>query len=296
MAFTLRVRFCGMCLFIRDGNSRMHVLLPSTAGVFPVAPDPADGEGGDTDGGDGDGEGQETCCATFTDEGMRIEPHTVRIAFNTAHLQPGRVSLDPFYAQVSLRNRVLDVPRMGAELDTTMPADLVSLGGNLRGEVFGDDAGDLLSSRVTFSSGSCTGVAAGRCWSWAGSVRRMTHVVEWSIPDLPGDELVLPLTQFSGAVGGELGPVYPVNGVVDLEVWHVPYTDLPPDAVVPPEPDPEHPTVAHHFAAMLRLFQDPVYDLPVYVGDECPKSALVREELDELHKGLAVLTCMGGQI
>jgi hypothetical protein len=184
---------------------------------------------------------------------------------------------------------------VGAELQPELPPDLASVGGTLRDEVFTEDAGGLLAARITFQSGACTGVAPGRCWSWRGTVRRMTHVVEWSIPDIPGDELVLPLQQFSGVTGGELGPLYPVNGVVDLDFFHAPYADLPPDPVIPVEPDPANPPVAHHFAAILRLFQDPVYDLPLYVGNECPQSGFVREALEDIIRGTASMTCMGGQ-
>jgi hypothetical protein len=290
MSFTLRIRFTGMCLFIRDGSSRVHVLLPSTAGNFPVTPEQMAGGQGNGEGGEGS-----QGCGNCTEEGMTIEPHAVRVTFDTAHLSPGRVSRDDYLAHVSLKGRVLDVPRVGAEIEAELPPDLVSLGGILREEVFGDDADQLLACRFTFTSGTCTGVAPGRCWSWRGNVRRMTHVVEWSIPDIPGDELRLPLTQFSGATGGELGPLYPVNGAIEMDVWHAPHADLPPDPVIPAEPDPDHPPVAHHFAAMLRLFQDPVYDLPVYVGKECSQSTFVREDLEDIIRGTASLSCMGGQ-
>jgi hypothetical protein len=290
MSFTLRIRFTGMCLFIRDGSSWVHVLLPSTAGTFPVPPQ-AMGTGHEHDEQGQSGSG----CGTCTEDGMTIEPHAVRITLDTAHMHPGRVSKDNVLAHLSLKDRVLEVARDGRALNATLPADLVSLGGNLREEVFGTDAGDLLSARISFASGECSGVAPGRCWSWRGTVRRMTHVVEWTIADVPGDELRLPLKQFSGAFGGSLGPFFPVNGAIELTVMHAPYTDMPPDPLPLPELDPANPPVAHHFAAMLRLFQEPVYDLPVYVGDECGKSGLVREDLDDREKGTASLSCMGGQ-
>ena len=80
-----------------------------------------------------------------------------------------------------------------------------------------------------------------------------------------------------GGVAKGLGTLYPVDGLVSLEVFHETPQDLPPDPLPmehQPVPMPgDHP---RHFAAFYALFGTPVpIVLPRYWGDldDCPALA-----------------------
>jgi hypothetical protein len=260
MPFTLKVSFTGMCLFVPDAD-RMHVLLPGTAGGHGGAPA---GGGSRHEGHDHRGEGG----GNGGGHGGHVEAHAARLVFDTAHLRPNGVRLDGIPASISLRNLLLELPASGRAFAGQLPADLVRVNRAIRPEVFDPaTAQDLLTSRVTLRSGRCTDHDPGACWDWDNGPRAMSHVVEWSIEDFPGDSLENPLQLLGGAAGGRVGPFFPVNGEVLLEVWHVPPAELPPvdDLPVVPSPGDE----AHHFAAFDRLLQAPVGRLPRFSGLGC---------------------------
>jgi hypothetical protein len=293
MSFTLRITFVGMCLFVRDGDEAMHVLLPATGGVGGDGErpppdgewvDPGPGVRGARHGGHaGSGTG-------FTH--VEVETHTARLIFDTAHLRPNKVRLDGVPAHVSLRDQALELPACGAPLSTALPGDLVALDTHLRADLWEKEK-SLLASRVMLRRGCWTDHDAGECWEWTDGPRRMSHVVEWTIEDYPGSVLEHRLTQLGGGTGDALPPLYPVCGLLDLSVWHVPHTDLPPDPVR--RERPERGYQAHHFAAFSVLLRDPVPCLPALAGSQCGEPVHTTR-LSPFFKGLEAATCMAGTV
>lgn len=244
MAFTLRITFSGLCLFVPepDGSGpagRMHVLMP---GMFD---DHCDGD-----------------------------RHVAAVAFDTGHLlQDGTPT--GVTAIASLAGRQL-TPVAGATASLALCGHIVDLGEmtqrSVDPDVLGADPQGKLSARVTLGAGQITAVAPGVCWEWhPDEVRPIAHRVRWEIPEVEGTHLAL----FSEPIGGggepkPLGDLYPIDGGVNLVVYHDIPQELPPDPV-PAEayPEPEQDFTPPHFAAYYALFGDDVTPvLPRYRGKE----------------------------
>jgi hypothetical protein len=257
MSFTLTVSFHGMNLFVREGTQALHVLMPST--------------------GSGDGCG----CA---------DPHAPRLIVDTAYMRSGQTGLDGVVAHCSLQNRKLEFTQGGSALDNSLPAELAKLG-PLAAGVLDGTAADLLSGRVLIQNGACSDYAKGACWSWQGQIQRLSHVVEWSVADVPGDSLSLTLQLLNGAFGGAVPTLYPVNGVVEMEIWHAPHSELPPDSLIPPPP--ARGGGAQHFTGFNRLLATAVNDIPAYEPDSC--APIENPGKYDTGKGAATYSCVGGE-
>lgn len=237
MPYDLRVVFHGMCLFVRTTDG-LHVLMPAT----------------------GSGHG---CSASGG-----VEAHAARLIFDTAHLRQDATGLDDLLVHYSLESKKLAFPPGGGALNLAMPPELAQLGSPVRADVLSGENPDLVLSRVLLRNGGWTDHAKGACWSWGGRIRRLSHVVEWTVPGVGGDSLLLEPEGLSGGTAGSLPPLYPVNGVLELEVWHAPHMELPPDSMVPPPPT--RGGAGHHFSAYGPLLESGFNDTPAYVPDACP--------------------------
>lgn len=244
MAFTLRITFSGMCLFVPEPaaagspTGRMHVLMP---GMF-----------GHHHGG--------------------ADRHVAAVAYDTGHLVSGSAPTG-ITAVASLAGEQL-VPVVGASATLALCDHIVDLrpvtGRGVAPDVLGADTGHRLAARVTLGAGGVTRVAPGVCWEWApGEFRPIANRVEWEIPDVDGDALTL----FSEPIGGggtqkPLGTLHPVDGRVSLTVYHEPPQDLPPDPVpVDHQEVPPQGFTPPHFAAFYSVFGGPVANrLPRYWG------------------------------
>jgi hypothetical protein len=242
MAFTLRITFSGLCLFVpeatgRKGTGRMHVLMP---GMF----------------------GHE--------HGM--ERHVPVVSYDAGYLVPGGPSLG-VPAVASLAGLTL-APVAGQEASTALCGHIVDLKEVTRRPVdpdhLGADSKKKLVSRITLGAGKITRVSPGVCWEWQpGEFRPIAHRVEWEISGVEGDRLELvgqPLG--GGGVPKPLGTLFPRQGRIDLKVLHDTPQELPPvpmamDHGTPPEPgDPPK-----HFSAYYGVFGGPVpVVLPRYWG------------------------------
>jgi hypothetical protein len=249
MAFTLRVTFSGLCLFVPEpaaghATGRMHVLLP---GMYEHHH-----HGGDR--------------------------HIPVLSYDAGHLVAGGPLIGvPALAKLT-RHKLTLAP--GHDADLRLCGQIVDLRGITGRPVdpdhLGADTKRKLASRITLGAGGITRVAPGVCWEWRpGEFRPIAHRVEWEIEDVEGDRLALVSEPISGGGAQQpLGTLFPVNGRVNLEIFHETPQDLPPDPMPvehqqPPMPG-EHPK---HFSAYYGLFGDPVpIILPRYWGalDESP--------------------------
>jgi hypothetical protein len=271
MAFTLRITFSGLCLFVADGEpgattGRMHVLLP---GMF----------------------GHHDCGA---------HRHVAALGYDAGSLvKDGPVLGVP--ALATLRDMVLEFGsgdtaslRLCSQIPdlreiTNQPVDPDHLAG---------DTSEKLVGRVTLHAGAISRVAQGVCWEWRpGEFRPIANRVEWEIPGVEGDSLTVTATHLRG--GGAprtLGVLYPTDGVLNVDLYHVSAETMPPD----PLPAAHQPTLAvgehpPHFSAFYGVFGDEVEQpvLPRYHGrlQDCPPLEGACPTLPP-EMGLSAYTCL----
>jgi hypothetical protein len=272
MAFTLRITFSGLCLFVPEAvgdatHGRMHVLMP---GMFGHHHDGAD-------------------------------RHIPVLAFDVGHATEGGPLLG-FSALARLTGYALTVA--GDTADLRLCSQIVNLrdatGCSADPDLLDADTQNRLVSRVTLGAGRMTRVAPGVCWEWApGEFRPIAHRAEWEIPDLEGEALTLTAEPIGGGGAAlQLGTLHPVDGRVSLEVFHETQQDLPPD---PLPIEHQHPPMLgdtpRHFAAYYGLFGGPVpVRMPRYWGklEDCPALADACEELPPGMGGTPFNCLLGG--
>lgn len=277
MSFDLTLTFTGMMLYVPETN-QLRVLMPKTAET--IAAPVIDSEG-------------ECTGATSEDPEVCVEPHAVRILFDTAYTRSGATAMDDALAHVSLRQKRLDVPVVGSTYVQGIPSFVASVGSTVRADVLAGEANEVLAARVRIRTGEATYADPGECWEYGSEVQRMSHQVEWTISDIEGDYIDLPLTDLSGlTTQGSLPRLYPVDGKIDLWIWHAPAFELPPDAIVPDTPAAG--SAAHHFAHLAVLLQSRSLEMPLFRPNECgelPPGTRPRHR----DRGISALSCTGGQ-
>jgi hypothetical protein len=248
MAFTLRITFSGLCLFVPEpvanGTGRMHVLMPGMFGHHHSAED----------------------------------RHVPVVVYDVGYMQPSGALLGvPALAPLKGHTLLLGQGDTAALSLCSQIVDLAQITGRpVDPDHLRADTKKKLVARVTLGAGAITRVGPGVCWEMRpGEFRPIAHKVEWEIPDIPGDSITLlgqPLA--GGGTARELGTLYPRDGLVSVRVLHETPQDLPPepqsthDVPMPMPGDPPR-----HFSAFYGLFGEPVpIVLPRYWGslDDCP--------------------------
>jgi hypothetical protein len=251
MAFTLRITFSGLCLFVPEpvagGTGRMHVLMPGMFGHHH-------GHHGAED------------------------RHVPVLVYDVGYTQPSGALLGiPALARLTGYTLALG---QGGTAGLSLCSQIVDLaqitGRPVDPDHLADDTKKKLVSRVTLGAGSITRVGPGVCWEMQpGEFRPIANKVEWEIPNVPGDSINL-LAQPLGGGGSPrgLGTLYPRDGVVSVQVLHETPQDLPPEPRTMdqvPMPMPGDPP--KHFSAFYSLFGGPVPTvMPKYWGKlaDCP--------------------------
>ncbi len=252
MAFTLRITFSGLCLFVPEpggggSTGRMHVLMPGMFGHHCSGAD----------------------------------RHVAAVAYDTGHLTPGGTPTG-ITAMAPISGRQV-TPVAGEDAVLALCGHIPDLRQVTKRPVdpdhLGPDTGKKLTARVTLGAGGITRVSPGVCWEWnPGEFRPIAHRVEWEIADVEGEGLTLVSELIGG--GGEqkaLGTLFPMNGRVNLFVYHETTQDLPPEPLpVESQPVPARGFTPHHFTAYYALFGGPVPTvLPRFAGKlaDCPPVA-----------------------
>lgn len=251
MAFTLRITFSGLCLFVPEpvanGTGRMHVLMPGMSGHH---------------------------------HHHAHDRHVPVVVYDVGYAMPSGPLLG-VPALATLTGHTLDIGE-GSAAGLSLCSQIVDLreitGRPVDADHLDADSKGKLAARVTLGAGAISRVAPGVCWEMRpGEFRPIAHRVEWEIPEFPGDSLTLTSQPIGG--GGEprtLGTLYPRDGLLNLEVLHETPQDLPPEpqsADQAPMPMPGDPP--KHFAAFYSLFGGPVpIVMPRYWGklSDCPAS------------------------
>lgn len=279
MAFDLKLISTGMILYVPE-DTRLHMLMPRTTETMPAPVLNPDGTTG--------------CCAD--DESGCVEPHAARMTFDTAYLRQGSQTPDNVRAHVSLRQKRLDLPAFGSAYVSGIPAEVAAAPAPVRQDVIDGESDEDLAARITVSSGQATWCDPGECWDYDGGVRRMSHQVEWTISGIDADALQLELTDLAGtATQGTLPTLYPIDGTIELWIWHAPAWELPPDAIMPELPADG--SLGHHFGHMAVLLDTAAtLTLPVFRPNQCPEvPATAWNRNRDKDKGGASLACTGMQ-
>lgn len=242
----VNILFSGLCLFVPKRGAdplrgMMHVLLP------------------------------------HHHHGGAADRHAAALRFDSAHLRAASPSPSLIFAQVLLRDRAFQIANGNAELK--LCAQIVDLrpvtGTSI--DPLSSTTTDRIDSRVTLGSGKMTAVSPGHCWKWdPEGTRPLAHQALWTM-DVTDGSLTLLLQHLRKAEETEV-TLHPIDGVINLEVHHVPHGDLPLDPPVHQAPPPE--TQPPHFRAFYDVFgpSTPVL-LPRYKGplvdcgslqDPCP--------------------------
>lgn len=260
MSFDLRITFTGMCLFVPDGE-RLHVLMPATGGHGGHGSHRHDHEPA----GHMHGNGSDPAGATHPGHG--VEDHVVRLYFKSAYLRPGATGVGPELAPaVAMDRRVLDLAGVSAgaidpSLDGCELVDLEPIvGERISRSLLAPEPvpGGRLVSRVTLAAGRVTGHAPGARWQLTddGQEVAMTYRVQWTVPVIhPGAAkhgLEWALTNLDGTPAEDLPRLFPVDGVIDVHVYHTPVRELPPGV-----PQVTRVTQADHFGAFYVLYDNP---------------------------------------
>jgi hypothetical protein len=274
MAFTLRITFSGLCLFVPEApnggtTGRMHVLMPGMFGHHHAGAD-------------------RHVAVLGYDAGALVQGGPALAVPAMARLTGYALSFGGGdTASLQLCGHIPDLKEI-----TGKSVDPDHLAGDTRKK---------LVSRVTLGAGSITRVAPGVCWEWRpGEFRPIAHRVEWEIPDMEGDRLTIVGTPLGGGGASKpLGTLFPTNGLLSLDVFHETVENLPPDPL-PAEHQPTLMTGEHppHFAAFYELFGGPVPMLiPRYAGKlaDCPPVANPCQALPP-DMGLTAYLCLVGGV
>jgi hypothetical protein len=268
MAFTLRITFSGLCLFVPEAagggaTGRMHVLMPGMFAHHHAGPD----------------------------------RHLAVLSYDAGSLVKGaRVLGVPTLG--TLDRHVLEFGS-GDTADLGLCGHIPDLkevtGRGVDPDHLADDRQGKLMSRVTLRSGRIVGVAPGVCWEWQGGTRPIAHKVMWEIPDVEGDGLEIEARPLGGGgLARPLGMLFPTNGQLQLEVHHDTSENLPPaplpvsrQAIPAPGDEPRH------FSAFYDVFGEGVTRvLPRYrEADDCPPVANPCKSLPEWMGGTPY-TCL----
>ena len=258
MAFDLTIEMVGLCLFVPDRTEppgTLYVLMASTG----------------------------------TEHG--VDPHVARLCFDAAYVRPGSPGPLGYPVLVPVEETEIVFDTREA-LDLELPEELVNVAPVVRrpllpGSLTGTNPPEQLAARVVLRSGRLGGYEPGACWNYPTDVtrRHMANRVRWDLGVMEGDELTIALNTLAGEEAGRIGPLYPIGGRIDLQLYYTPREELPPDPVdigPPPVGSP-----AHHFAGYYELFEQPVAadPLPLFVGLSCIPTVM----------GGSPYTCMGAQ-
>jgi hypothetical protein len=251
MAFTLRITFSGLCLFVPEATGggttgRMHVLMPGMFGHHHAGAD------------------RHVPVLSY-DSGALVQDGAALGVPAMARLTGYALSFGGGdTAALQLCGHIPDLREI-----TNQPVDPDALAGDTR---------QKLVARVTLGAGGITGVAPGVCWEWGGEFRPIAHQLRWEIPGVQGDRLTIVGTPLGGGGASRpLGTLFPTEGLLSLNVLHETVENLPPDPL-PAEHQPglmpgEQPP---HFAAYYAVFGGPVpMEIPRYWGklSDCPPIA-----------------------
>lgn len=219
----LRITFSGSCLFVpklaEEGKpNRVHVVMPLPHGHH--------------------GEDRHVCV----------------LMFKAGYLRQGASNAGPEWVVRSLENCILSIPGLGADLGICPDIiDLRPLVKSDLGSVLQDEKQGKAVARVDLQMGKMGRVARGACWEWEyDTPRRLAHIAEWEIEIGDQNSVTLPLLGWTEVDPLPLPTLHAIGGLVEVFVYNLPPSDLPPAPEV--HHDPAAKSEAPHFGQYFTLF------------------------------------------
>lgn len=274
-SFTLVIDIRGLCLFVPHEGA-MHVLLPDERAAH----------------------GQQQQQEQHEHEHRAMPAHVARFGFSTDHNVPGNG--DPERDEVPFHNARWDLHGIVAGVATLSLPDAVQevaqfagLKGLKRHQLKKREQLNV-KSHLVLSAGAaeCRGKVASFRIRQQGQdkVVRMTNMVRWVIPNVPGTQLDWQFEDLDGTPRTPLAPLRPdKNGIIKLDLLHAPENE--PDEDVCPPPN------GNHFHGYYALFSGHGPQPTCIEGSdqpaECPEDGWMG--LLPKFRAPSVFTCMTGR-
>ncbi|HEX5439202.1 MAG TPA: hypothetical protein VFW98_18760 [Gemmatimonadaceae bacterium] len=269
MSFRLRITFRGLCLFVCDRRSavpRVTVLLPNTEMPMP--------SGG-------------------------VMPHRAVLLCDVGYtLNPARMPSPPTLQRAPFTSclEAMDFSTAGltsSPLVPTLPCETLDISTSASEVAPIDEAlldpatfpRDMLTARLILTAGAVTERALGPNFTYAADPKPdvpapRAWTIEWTICDVEASSVKLGTMR-----------LFPINGLLDVFIYHVPTMENP--VLSPLTGSPIGPHAFDHIAAYYALLNNPVGTLPVpryspYAPDPCAGGVHVL--------GIVPYTCLPGQL
>lgn len=240
--FDLHIAFAGMCLLVRDSERKdkrqmLHVLLPN--------------------------------------DDVHMKDHPAKLFVNPRYVVGSDTTLNPdgHPIQGTLLDLTRLVPNASAKLnDLKGLVDLDCVNGKAVSRDLFETAqpGPRVKTRISLSAGHALRGNKGRRFKLGKcAVKHMPTWVEWVVPGIPSGTLTLEFTELNSSKTAFNVSLRPVNGRVELAIFHAlpgDRPDLPLELPLPPEKKASGLQVsAAHFTAFYPLVNvDPSTDPPIY--------------------------------
>lgn len=307
MSFDLRIRFAGLMMWVPEGQTAMHVLLPATEGHHH-----GEHHRGDIHAHEYDavrpaatgsiprasaaprlfhpGGGVSTPAALTSRGGAaagttNIPVHHARVVYDAAYDQPGATQLTRTYVFVDLSKGVLELKGLPTDngLHVRLPDEIPSLA-TVAEPVPRDlvrGAPDArLAGRVSMDAGGMTFYELSPALILPGqeTPQRMTAGTEWTIRGIRsrkdaavGGMEFLPALEIRGADGtvvDRIPELYPIADTIQLTVYHTVLDHMPPDGPFDLESQEDDPHFSVYFGiSPARIRED---DLTARMGTGLP--------------------------
>lgn len=263
MSFDLRIRFTGLMMWVPEGQTAMHVLMPRMAHEHG-------GAGGEPH--------------------KDMPEHFARLVYDLAYEAPEATELSREYQMVDLTGSVLDLANIasleGFDVRLTRElANMAAVGGPVDPALVHGMPNERLNARVTLRSGVLSDYKLGARYRFeSDEPQRITPSTEWTIRRVARRDTGEPAASLPQLVvrrpNGEhlLPELHPIGQTIHLEVFHVVVGFLPPHDELRFNPDDEGSTDTHFLAYYaLSPSREPEPRLP---RGEQPLPVEVRDRVD----------------
>jgi hypothetical protein len=267
MSFDLRIRCSGLMMWVPQGGTTMHVLMPGMVHRH------AEGERAHGGGHQHDPAG--------------MPAHYACLVYDVAYEKPGATQLAREYQMVHFKRGWLDLTgvRSPEGIDLSLPDELPNMNAMTDGVdpvLVQETRDERLAGRVTFTSGVLTDYQLGALFTFESDVpQRISPVTEWTIrrvSDSGGADaksLAGLVVKRSSGEDEPLHELHPIGQTIHLELFNVTRDFLPPYAARF-KPDAEDDTDPH-FSAYYELCRG-VYEIRPPRGTKA-KEVVVRNKV-----------------
>jgi hypothetical protein len=218
-SFTLRVKIMGLALLVHD-NGQTFAVFPETKGMNHCG----------------------------------VDPHFATVEFGREHNEdPSSTRKEEPFDHCTWR---IGVPG-GNGADHKIPPPLLAVQPHTRWKYprtwLDSPPSGRVRSQLVFEAGACSAHGPTAAFDFGGTVVRLTHWIEWEIPDIPGELLHWQFTAANGQTRRP-PPLKARKGILPIKVQYAPKNEREVDCIGQP---------ANHFKAYYDLLGVPHGPVPV---------------------------------